>query len=94
MTSNISDRRRPTTQPSARKGAPGAIFRDAIERAEAAGVSAEEMRLRLTRRDASLLKRDKAIAVSEISFLDGAMRYLGVAVEEGGVDQSELVLPS
>ncbi len=49
------------------------------------------MTLRLTLGDASLLKRDPGIAVSDISFDGGTMRYLGVKVQEGGVAESELV---
>ena len=76
-----------------RRVAPAVRFREQIERAEAGGLAREEMTLRLTHGDASLLKRDRALAVSDISFADGAMRFLGVRVEEGGVAESELVTP-
>ncbi|HWE47643.1 MAG TPA: hypothetical protein VG407_16605 [Caulobacteraceae bacterium] len=49
------------------------------------------MTLRLTHGDASLLKRDGNVALADISFIDGVMRYLGVKVEAGGVKASELV---
>ena len=52
------------------------------------------MTLRLTYGDASLLKRDRALGVSDISFAGGSMRVLGVRVEEGGVPESELVTSS
>jgi hypothetical protein len=50
------------------------------------------MTLRLTLSDASLLKRDPTLAVTDIGFVDQTMRFLGVVIEEGGVAQSELVL--
>lgn len=66
-------------------------FRDQIESAEADGRTRPEMTLRLTHGDASLLKRDGNVALADISFIDGVMRYLGVKVEAGGVKASELV---
>jgi len=83
-------------KPSAppRRRSPAVRFREQIERAEADGVARETMTLRLTYGDASLLKRDQALGVSDINFAGGAMRFLGVRVEEGGVPQSELITPS
>ena len=77
--------------PPQRRGSPAAQFRGQIETAEATGLSRPKMTLKLTPGDASLLKRDRALDVSDISFVDGVMRYLGVRVEEGGVTTSELV---
>lgn len=65
-------------------------FRGPIEAAIASGVSAADMRLRLTLRDASLLARDRTIPVADIRFEDGVMRFLGVQVEQGGVPVSVL----
>jgi hypothetical protein len=48
------------------------------------------MRLRLTLGDASALKRDGSLAVSDISFVGGEMRFLGVLVEAGGIPESKL----
>jgi len=77
-----------------RHRSPAVRFREQIERAEADGVARETMTLRLTYRDASLLKRDRALCVSDINFADGVMRFLGVRVEEGGVPESELITSS
>jgi hypothetical protein len=68
-------------------------LRSQIEKAEAAGVDRPEMTLRLTHADASHLKRDPELAVSDITFTDGVMRFLGVKVEEGGVAESALLTP-
>ena len=46
--------------------------------------------LKLTLMDSSKLKRDPQIAMDEISFSDGEMRYLGVKVKQGGVVASQL----
>jgi hypothetical protein len=51
------------------------------------------MVLRLTLTDVSKLKRDTSLAVADISFSSGAMRFLGVRVEEGGVAESVLQNP-
>lgn len=74
-----------------RRGSPANRFRHQIEKAEADGLSRPHMTLRLTHADASQLKRDPELAVSDISFADGVMRYLDVKVTEGGVAVSELV---
>jgi hypothetical protein len=65
-------------------------FRAEIEKAQAAGVALEAMTLRLTMSDASRLKRDASLAVADISFGGGVMRFLGVKVQEGGVAISVL----
>lgn len=76
-------------QPARRKPA-GQHFRSEIEAAEAAGVGRNAMTLRLTLGDVSALKRDRTLALEDISFTDGVMRYLGVKVEQGGVAESVL----
>ena len=48
------------------------------------------MTLRMTLRDVSELKRDPKVATADISFSADGMRYLGVAVDAGGVVQSTL----
>lgn len=73
-----------------RRAEPGAHFRGEIEKAEAAGHAREDMTLRLTLADASKLKRDASLAVTDISFSDGAMWFLGVKTEAGGVSVSVL----
>jgi hypothetical protein len=65
-------------------------FRTAIEKAEAAGAARADMVLRLTLRDAADLKRDRSVAVADISFADGVMRFMGVLVTPGGVAVSAL----
>lgn len=69
---------------------PAKRFRSEIEKAEAAGFLRANMNLHMTRRDAAGLARDRDVPVADISFADGAMRYLGVAVVEGGVSESAL----
>ena len=81
---------RPTVKPIGRNS-PAMRFRAEIEQAVADGFACEGMRLRLTLGDASLLKRDASLSVSDISFAAGIMRFLGVRIEEGGVERSELV---
>ncbi len=79
-------------RPLARRASVASQFRGEIEKAEADGVSRDAMTLRLNLSDVSQLKRDRTIAVSDISFVDGVMRYLGVKVIQGGVDASALSL--
>lgn len=69
-------------------------FRAAIIQAERDGVAKAQMTLRLTLRDEAELKRDRTIAVDEISFAGGEMRFLGVKVSPGGVAVSSLDLGS
>lgn len=66
-------------------------FRSEIEQAEAEGVAREDMVLELTLSDVSQLKRDPSLAVADIGFADGVMRFLGVRIQEGGVTESRLV---
>jgi hypothetical protein len=77
---------RPTPRyvPAARR------LRDQIEAARAEGALPEQMVLRLTHSDVDHLKRDRSLAVSDISFADGQMHFLGVRVETGGVGESVL----
>lgn len=56
------------------------------------GIPPSNLLLQLTRRDASNLKRDRSIAVTDISFADGEMRYLGVRVAENDVASSALTI--
>lgn len=65
-------------------------LRAEIEKAEAAGARREDLSLHLTLSDVSQLKRDRSLAVTDISFADGAMRYLGVTIVAGGVSASVL----
>ena len=74
-----------------RRRPPAITFREEIERAESEGVKRTAMKLQLTLADASLLKRDNTLAVTDISFSEGVMRFLGVVVQEGGVVTSTLV---
>jgi len=83
--------RAPARPPTPQRASPALRLREQIEKAEAGGADRDQMTLRLTLGDASLLKRDPGIAVSDISFDGGTMRYLGVKVQEGGVAESELV---
>ena len=60
-------------------------FRAQIAEAEATGAKPTDLVLNLTHGDAIKLQRDGKIAVADISFLGGEMRYLGVVVVRGGV---------
>lgn len=84
---------KPPPVTNARRLGPAVRFRNEIEQAEAQGVSREDMSLELTLSDVSLLKRDPNLAVSDIGFKDGTMRFLGVRIQEGGVQESRLVKP-
>ena len=68
-------------------------LRGEIEKAKADGVRREEMILRLTLSDVSRLMRDATLALEDIRFAGGVMRYLGVRVERGGVGESVLKRP-
>jgi hypothetical protein len=75
-----------------RRSSPALRFRAQIETAEANGVAREDMTLRLTHGDASLLKRDHSLDVSDISFAGDVMRFLGVRVEVVAAE-SQLITP-
>ncbi|HEX2562135.1 hypothetical protein [Phenylobacterium sp.] len=82
------------TAPPRKRGTVAAHFRDAIGKALEEGSAQDDMILRLTLSDFSELKRDHSVAVEDISFKGGEMRYLGVKVTGGGVDASRLDLAS
>lgn len=69
-------------------------LRNFIEAAEVDGVAREDMTLRLTFADDNQLKRDGSLALEDISFKGGIMRYLGVRIERGGVRESVLEHPA
>jgi len=69
---------------------PDKRFRSLIEAAIAKGVAIEDMTLRLTLRDSSLLARDPSTPVADIRYVDGVMQFLGVRIEKGGVSESVL----
>jgi hypothetical protein len=82
-------------EPAPPRPIPAAVrLRKQIEAAEAGGLARSDMMLRLTLSDVSHLKRDRTLGVSDISFEDGVMRFLGVKTEQGGVTQSELITSS
>ena len=76
--------------PPTNRASPSARFRTQIEAALADGVAAEDMTLRLTLRDTSLLTRDPNTPTADISYAGGEMRFLGVRIETGGVPTSVL----
>lgn len=67
-------------------------FRKAIEAAEKDGVERDAMTLRLTLRDATMIRRDNTIPLADISFADGEMKVLKVRVISGGIPESVLDL--
>lgn len=80
--------RLPPEPPNA--ASPSVRLRGQIEAALAAGLALEDMTLRVTHRDRVLLSRDPAIAVADISYVGGVMRFLGVRVETSGGAASAL----
>ena len=68
-------------------------FRQQIEGALAEGVKPDEMTLHLTLGDAHRIKGDHELAIEDVNFAGGVMRFLGVKVEQGGVTASSLELP-
>ena len=74
----------------ARRDSPANVFRKEIEKAEAEGIARDQMVLQFTLNDVNHLKRDGSLAITDISFADGVMRYLGVRIEEGAVTKSVL----
>jgi len=80
---------KPRGRPSVRKPR-YEVFRQAIETAEAEGVSRADMVLHLTLRDTTGLKRDRNVPVEDISFAGGVMLFLGVTVVSGGAEVSFL----
>lgn len=88
--------RPPPARPSGRppSGSPAKRFRGEIETALTDGARLEDLTLRLTLRDTSLITRDRDIPIKDISFTGGVMRFLGVKVEKGGVTTSALERPS
>jgi len=82
-----------SAQPSIRPSARVTVadrFRGEIERAASEGVALGDLALHLTLGDISQLKRDRTVALADISFAGGAMTYLGVTVVVGNVPQSAL----
>jgi hypothetical protein len=77
-------------KPARRRGSAAEEARLAIDEAEADGVSRDAMTLRMTLRDVSELKRDSKVPMADISYGPDGMRYLGVAVDQGGVTQTTL----
>ena len=78
------------TKPTRRRGSSAEEARLVIEQADADGVKRKVMTLRMTLRDASELKRDPKVPMADISYRDGEMTYLGVAVDQGGVTSTTL----
>ena len=77
-------------KPARRRGSSAEEARYLIEAADADGVKRAAMTLRMTLRDVSELKRDPKVAMADISYGPDGMKYLGVAVDQGGVTQSTL----
>ena len=77
-------------KPARRRGSSAEEARYLIEAADEDGVKRAAMTLRMTLRDVSELKRDPQVATADISYGPDGMKYLGVAVDQGGVTQSTL----
>jgi hypothetical protein len=77
-------------KPARRRGSSAEEARLLIEAADADGVKRAAMTLRMTLRDVSELKRDPKVPMADISYGPDGMKYLGVAVDQGGVTQSTL----
>lgn len=76
--------------PPKRKGTVAALFSQEIARAVEEGKPPTDLTLRLTLSDFAELKRDATVALEDISFRNGEMRFLGVKVSGGGVEASRL----
>lgn len=81
---------KPTPRPGPNFRRSAEVFRAAIEKATQEGYGIDDMLLRLTLGDASELKRDRTLALEDISFKGGVMRFLGVKVAPGGITTSRL----
>ena len=77
-------------KPARRRGSSAEEARYLIEAADADGVKRAAMTLRMTLRDVSELKRDPKVPMADISYGPDGMKYLGVAVDQGGVTTSTL----
>ena len=77
-------------QPPSPRQSAAVHFGEEIRKAELHGVNRKDMTLRLTLGDVNQLRRDRSLAVADISFAGGTMRYLGVKIEQGGVAASAL----
>lgn len=85
-----ADKPRSGRRPSAKTVADA--FSREIDAAAQDGVDREAMTLNLTLNDLNELKRDRAVALEDISFTAGQMRFKGVKVKAGGVPASTLDL--
>ena len=85
MIDTVKAPRKPTPRASA-----AVRLGEVIRKAEAEGVARTDMTLHLTHSDVSALNRDREIPVTDIGYEGGAMYYLGVKVEQGGVAESVL----
>ena len=65
-----------------------AQLRKRLSEALANGHQPQDLVLRLTLRDAALIKRSPVFAEDEIRFVDGTMRVMGVATVAGNVEES------
>lgn len=65
-------------------------MRKAIASALEDGLLADDLLLRVNHRDLALIKRSPAVAIHEVNFKDGEMRFLGVPVAAEAVLQSYL----
>jgi hypothetical protein len=70
-----------------------ARFRAEIERAASDGVDLDDLALHLTLGDVELLKRDRSLALPDLNFAGGTMRFLGVKVVKGDTPASVLKRP-
>jgi hypothetical protein len=88
--------RMPSKKPAEASTNPQAVrikqLRQWIAAAELDGYLPGDMLLRLTCSDAAALKRHPDVAVHEVSFAMGEMRFMGVKVQEGAVTNSVLEL--
>ena len=77
-------------QTIARRPSVALRFKTEIEQWASQGVPLDDLDLHLTLGDVEQLKRDRAVAVADISFTGGTMKYLGVKVSKGDVPLSIL----
>jgi len=67
-------------------------LREAIARADDQGLSRDDLILRLTLSDVSVLKRHPSVSADEVSFAGGAMRFLGIEIASQSAPESTLAV--
>ncbi|MBN9320236.1 MAG: hypothetical protein BGN86_10100 [Caulobacterales bacterium 68-7] len=65
-------------------------LRKLVEDARDSGIDLKKMELQVTQRDESIIKLSRDVAVSEVSFVEGQMIFLGVKLVRSATAHSSL----